>query len=450
MSQSVLMLNYYFPPHNVVAVFRALRFVKHLPAFGWDPLVLSCVPDTRTDPVAVDLALTARIPSDTVIERVPLRRSEDAIRSKVSALRRFCSRLENREAATSTQSARSTVAPQITWRQMVCENLFATPDDKIGWISTAVRRGLNLVKRHDVRVIYASGPPFSAHLAAATIGRLTGRPLVLDFRDPWARCPWGSRANTKLSQWRMARMEQRCVRRATCVILNNAAMTDEFRAFYDKEDREKFVSITNGIDADVLDYTSATDNVATKNPTFRILHAGALYGKRDPRPFFDSIAHLRNAGCHVQFEQVGDCDERFEAISYARKLGLAESIRVCPPISHGEVLCRMHEVDSFLLYQPGSTLQVPGKLFEMIPFRKPIVAVVEEQGAAADIVRRYVLGAIGQPGNVTSMGSAIRRVRTQYNEMRKRGRWDAALRDFDGSNLTFQLAAALNAAAAGN
>jgi hypothetical protein len=36
----VLMVCYHFPPLGGIASLRALRFARHLPEFGWEPLVL--------------------------------------------------------------------------------------------------------------------------------------------------------------------------------------------------------------------------------------------------------------------------------------------------------------------------------------------------------------------------------------------------------------------------
>src|SRR5262245_15156360 len=68
MERKVLMLNYYFPPHNVVAVFRALRFASCLGDFGWSPVVLTCHPHVHEVPT--DEGLLKRIPEHVPVERV--------------------------------------------------------------------------------------------------------------------------------------------------------------------------------------------------------------------------------------------------------------------------------------------------------------------------------------------------------------------------------------------
>lgn len=41
MNKKVLVIAYYFPPMENIGILRTLRYVKHLPSFGWDPIVLT-------------------------------------------------------------------------------------------------------------------------------------------------------------------------------------------------------------------------------------------------------------------------------------------------------------------------------------------------------------------------------------------------------------------------
>ncbi|HMT12896.1 MAG TPA: glycosyl transferase, partial [Ignavibacteria bacterium] len=39
--KKVLIISYYFPPSGGPGVQRVLKFVKYLPEFGWQPIVLT-------------------------------------------------------------------------------------------------------------------------------------------------------------------------------------------------------------------------------------------------------------------------------------------------------------------------------------------------------------------------------------------------------------------------
>ena len=69
--RKVLLLTYHFPPSGAVAVYRMLGLVRHLPAFGWQPIVVA-PPRVPWEPE--DASLLAQIPPGTPVERVPFAR----------------------------------------------------------------------------------------------------------------------------------------------------------------------------------------------------------------------------------------------------------------------------------------------------------------------------------------------------------------------------------------
>src|SRR5690348_15906249 len=55
--KSVVMIAYGFPPEGNAGVYRALRFVRHLPSLGWHPTVVTLDTDVyeRYDPELVTM-----------------------------------------------------------------------------------------------------------------------------------------------------------------------------------------------------------------------------------------------------------------------------------------------------------------------------------------------------------------------------------------------------------
>jgi hypothetical protein len=64
----VLILSYYFPPAGGSAVQRVLKFVKYLPQFGWQPVVLTT---REKDHVLSDRSLMGEVPDNVRIYRTP-------------------------------------------------------------------------------------------------------------------------------------------------------------------------------------------------------------------------------------------------------------------------------------------------------------------------------------------------------------------------------------------
>ncbi|TWU54487.1 Glycosyl transferases group 1 [Rubripirellula tenax] len=335
-------------------------------------------------------------------------------------------------------------------RQKSSELLFAIPDNRIAWKKDAVDRGLQIVRENNCRLVYATAPPFSSLLVGREIAMRAGLPLVIDFRDPWTRVPWGPRNKSWLANRWVARLEKKCVTDASAVVLNTPELENDFVTHYSQQPREKFSSIPNGFDPEIKlridSYTesrsSAEESGATGSTVqesggaMRLLHPGSVYRNRDPRPIIDAIAKLHRSGLSVFLEQIGFCDDNFDLKNYAIEKGVGDLVEVKPAVPHDEMLRRMAKVDGFVLLQPGTALQVPGKLFEMLLFRKPILAICVP-GAVSSIVQRYQIGTIAEAGNVDQIANAIRQI-SKGNSLPSL--WDEAQKRFDGQQLTKEMA----------
>lgn len=446
----VLMVAYTFPPATSVGVFRVLRFVKYLPERGWQPLVLTVDPAARNE--RVDPALAAQVPLGTRVERVWPVRPDESLKRWFPFLGR---RAKTAAAAARATTGREDIEPMsyapgsipLTWRRRIGDLLFATPDDKVGWAWSGWSPACRLIRRERPAVIYATGPPFTAHLLAALASWRTGVPLVLDFRDPWSRCPWGPRKDIPSSQRMLVRLEAWCVRRARRVVLNTERLCQEFRGFYPGEPAEKFLAISNGYDpalAAEVERLTAQPAAAEPGPPV-LLHPGSLYLKRDPRPVLAALAELKQQGLPVRFVQLGPCDPAFRAAERASELGLADLFRQEPAVPHQQLLGRMHAAQLFLLVQPGTALQIPGKLFEMLLFGKPIVTLTDE-GETADLVRQYELGPVARLDEPREIAAAIRAALAPASGVAPPAR-AAAVAAFDGRALAQRLADVFEAAA---
>ncbi|TWT81162.1 D-inositol-3-phosphate glycosyltransferase [Planctomycetes bacterium CA13] len=440
----VLFLAYNFPPAANVGVFRALRFVKYLPAAGWEPIVLTSEPESHQ---RLDPSLESQIPDGIVVKRIAIARIEDVAKQRIrGALSIFGSNARNsRDDSTSvaTSNTSKTKESEHSFCDQIKEALFAIPDRNIGWKRPAVAAALELVQKHKPAVIYATAPPFSTLVTAAEVAKRTSLPLVLDFRDPWTRVPWGPRNKSRFTQGRVIQLEKKCVSQASRVILNTSALECDFVNHYGEIPPSRFTTITNGYDNELKKQVEKILSEASSGSSeqdLTVLHPGGLYRRRDPRPILHAIALLKDRGKPVVFEQLGHCDAEFGVSELAAELGITESFRLDAAVSHNEMLHRMASVDAFLLVQPDTAVQVPGKLFEMMLFQKPIIALTGD-GALADIVRNYSLGCVADPNDPASIATALEELqKTQGSAMH----FEKALHEFDGEKLTHRLAEQLS------
>ena len=140
----------------------------------------------------------------------------------------------------------------------------------------------------------------------------------------------------------------------------------------------------------------------------------------------------------MTFRQVGNCAKVFSPEREIQRLGLEGAATFEGAVPHQTALARTAAADILLAIQPGTDLQVPGKIFEMMLFEKPIIGVVDE-GATSDLIAQYRLGYTVRAGDVEGLVQAIRRVIDEGLDAGLAGRHEAMLR-FNGHTLTGELA----------
>lgn len=416
--QKFLMVATEFPPRNSAGVHRTARFARMLPEFGWLPVVLTMPEDHGELPDWVHHLRVERTGKPRPAASSEQDRARPAATGSPPAGQRWIEALK--------ACARN-----------LRDLLTATPDPNISWVWTSLRTARRLLEEEQPALVYTSGPPHSTHLLGLYLKRQWQLPWVVDFRDPWSRRPWGKKQSNPWGQHLEGVFEAWCVRAADVVVLNTPQATADFRRHYPRLPAEKFVTIPNGCDPDLCEVVA--ELVQTSPPRqqgpLRLCHAGSLYRRRDPRPVVEAVNLLHQQGYPVIFEQVGPCASEFGIQAYIQERGLTEWVSLVPQVPHTEALRKMAAADVLLLIQPENDLQVPGKLYEMLLFRKPIVALSEE-GATADLIHQYQLGVTCNGRDPTSIATAIRHVL----ENPVPGHWDQACTDFDGRSLTRELA----------
>lgn len=442
--RTALMIAHGFPPISTAGVFRTLRFVKYLPEFGWRPVVIAS--PSRRGTVVKDDGLLKQVPEGTIVERPDMLNPEGWIGSLFHSGGNGPQ--PDATAARAANVAQSVVvdAPRAPrrWREWVKtlqELLFHTPDEYIWWALPAARAALRAVEQTNPEVIYTTGPPHSTHVAGLLVRQMTGLPWVADFRDPWSRQPWGQKRNlwgAKLLPF----IESECIRHATCVILNTGRMAQDFRRHYHSIRGSKFVALPNGFDPELKGVVEGCLRSAPETPPggpLALCHPGSLYHRRDMRPLVDAVRLLAERGLAVRVENIGDCPCRQELSTYAAEAGVPDSFVFSEPVKHREVLQRMAGAEVLVVIQPNNDLQVPGKLYEMMLFGKPILALADE-GEVSDLVRRYELGESARSNDASAIAGAIARLAERARASARPVPNPVALEAFDGRLLSARLA----------
>lgn len=435
----VLMLAFHFPPIAAAGSFRSLRFAKYLPHFGWTPIVVSLLPEYSAE--AIDLSLVSSLPADGVYHRTPIMYLED----RANRFAKWFISTGASDTVSDVHSANVRGTRTKVLLRHARDFVFRTPDPEIAWKKHALRAATRLIKEFRPKVIYSTGPPHSTHLIAAQIKRAYQLPWIADFRDPWSRMPWAATVYTDNPWGRRLQphFERTCVTLADAVVLNTRRMLRDFVQHYSELPPNKFHVIYNGYDPELLPAIHQLANSSVHSAgrrVLRICHPGTLYGQRDLRPFIQAIRILTDENIAVQFEQIGHVEQRFHLDRQIADQKLAHMVTLRGHLAHMDALKCMAAADILLNIQPDTELQVPGKLFEMLMFRRPILALTGG-GETADIVARHGIGETAPADDVTAIAQAIKRLRNCRLQPEV---WHQALDEFDGRRLTGELAALLS------
>jgi len=172
--KEVLFITYYWPPSGKASLYWPLAIVKHLPQFGWHPLVLTVKEDSFTQ---TDASFAKDLPPDLKV-----------IKSKTyepfNIYKRFTGKKADDQliaSETISTSNRSLTHRVSIWLRM---NLFI-PDARMGWYLPAVAAGSKIFNKDKIKAIVTIGPPHTTHLVGKKLSKKYNVPHVPVFIDPW-------------------------------------------------------------------------------------------------------------------------------------------------------------------------------------------------------------------------------------------------------------------------
>ncbi|HEY0872602.1 MAG TPA: glycosyltransferase family 4 protein [Vicinamibacterales bacterium] len=435
----VLIVTARFPPDGAVGNLRTLRLLKHLAQTGTEQEVLTIAPWTYRSGTVIDSARLDQVPPTVRVIHAPALRPVARLARLLRPSRTRPSRNGKGPANVAAVSPPpNTFQGRLRRLRQAVTAALTLPDPEVSWILPAVLKGFLRGRSAAPDVIYSSGPPFSGHIVASILSALLKKPWVADFRDPWARAPWREdRFAFERGAWSI--FERFVVSRADAVVFVTRANRDDFAEHYGEVIARRFHVVSNG--CDLSDFDGITPR---SNPErFVLLHAGALYGARDPSPLFRAVAACIATGdidsARFRIRLIGRIGiPGVDLGSLVRELGITDVVEFLPHAPRVEVLQQMVDASALLVVQPVTKVSVPGKLYEYLAARRPILALAEAEGETAAILRQSPAGVVVAPDDEEGLRKALR-------DLVKKGRRviDTNPSIYDGARRADEIAAIL-------
>lgn len=397
MDKKVLIISYYWPPSGGSGVQRWLKFVKYLPAMGWQTYVFT--PENPSFAVQ-DPSLLKDVPPQAEIIRFPIWEPYDAFFKLTGGKGDI-------KAVTPTSmvsGSNKTIFQKVTtWLR---GNLLI-PDPRVFWVKPASTFLHDFLRQQGITTIITTGPPHSMHLIGYRLKKKNPTlKWIADFRDPWSE--WGfldSLMVGRLARWMHRRLEKKVLHLADHIV----TITPFYVRQFEQLSGRKVELLTNGYDEQDFHNLNIypTDKLV-------IRHIGTVNEKCDPRPFMRAVERLVSENDdfrrHVHIDFTGEVHPQF--MEFVRSsAGLQSLTTFTPPVPHKELIKQYGQSSLLLLILTGykdAEGYMPGKLFEYMATGLPVLATGPENGDAAALLKECNGGIMIDGSNETAIIETLR------------------------------------------
>jgi glycosyltransferase involved in cell wall biosynthesis len=374
--KKVLIISYYWPPAGGIGVLRSLKFTKYLRQFGWEPIIYA---PSNADYLFYDYSNFKDIPAGIEILK-------QSIREPYKLYKLFSGRKKDD----------STDPVHVRQRKSFIDNFaiwmrgnFFIPDARCLWINSSVKYLKNYLKDHPVDAIFTDGPPHTNTVIGQKLSSELGIPWLADFQDPWTQADYYKLY--KISKWadnRHKKLEQRAFKTARKITIASPSWAIDLK----KIGARNVDVLYYGFDED--DFSKITQNI---DPDFTITHAGLLSHDRNPEVFFQALKDLKNElfafNEKLKLNFAGNID--FTIRKSIAENGLQPNFNDIGFIDRNRSIQLISNAQLLLLPLNNAENvdgRIPGKFYEYLRARRPILCLGPKDSDVAQIIKEYKVG----------------------------------------------------------
>lgn len=426
----VLIITYYWPPSGGIGVLRCLKIAKYLRQYGWEPVIFTAK-DAHYP--SIDHSNDKDAPPGAAVIRHPIWEPYHIYKFITG---------QPPQANVNNVFYVKDEQPGFFHRLSVwIRSNFFIPDARALWIRPSVRFLRSYLKENPVDAILSDGPPHSNTRIATLLKKHTGIPWLADFQDPWTQIDYYQLL--KLTRWggrRHRRMEQEAFRRADKITIVSPTWKEGLEAI----GAENVSVVPWGYDPD--DYKDIVPQVGSK---FTLTHLGIMGYDRNPASLFrvlermcETVEGFRE---NLELQLVGQVDysvkEAYEAA------GLAGNVKLVGSVPRRQAL--QMTVDSPILLlllnqQANAKGRIPGKLFEYMASRRPILCLGPTDSDVAGILSETGAGTAAAYEDEAAVRSALEGLYRQFREGELVQAVNSTIEAYSIERLTGQLAGFLD------
>ncbi len=386
--RKVLVIAYYWPPAGGPGVQRWLKFVKYLPEFGCEPIVY--VPQNPSYPI-VDEKLIDEAPKGVKVIQQPIKEPYG-----------LASLLSKKKTKTISSGIIREKDPSVLEKLLLSiRGNFFIPDARKFWVKPSISFLAKLIADEGIQTIITTGPPHSLHLIGMGLKKRYDLQWIADFRDPWTSIGYHSKLRlTPFARKKHLKLEKEVLILADKVVVTSRTTQKEFEAITPKPIK----LITNGFDDEL--------QPVALDQAFTISHIGSLLTGRNPLGLWQALQELMDE--HEGFKRavkiqlagvVGG-----EVLQSIQNFGLEDHVSQLGYLSHDRVLETQQRSQLLLLLEIDSEETkgiIPGKLFEYLNAKRPILAIGPKGWEAGAMVEQHKAGNSCLHGDVPMLKNVL-------------------------------------------
>jgi glycosyltransferase involved in cell wall biosynthesis len=365
--KKVLIITYYWPPAGGPGVQRWLQFTKYMPDFGYEPVVYR--PKNPSYPI-----------KDSSLEVSP---GVKEIEKSIFEPYAFAEVLSKSDSKTISSGIIKSRKKQ-SWKErlmLYIRGNFFIPDARVFWVKPSISFLKDYILKHDIQTVITTGPPHSLHLIGLGLKNNDSQlQWIADFRDPWTTIGYHSALKlTQKSRQRHLTLEKDVLNSADQLVVTSFKTKAEF----EKKTNTPIEVITNGYGE------LSVDAVLSEN--FTVSHIGSLLNDRNPKVLWQVLAELIEENPvfkdFFELKLVGKISE--SVLESAYEAGLKKYVSVIGYLDHKDAVESQRSSQLLLLIEidkPETQGIIPGKLFEYLASKRPILAIGPEDWDVAQLI----------------------------------------------------------------
>lgn len=378
--KKILVITYYWPPSGGAGVQRWLKFVKYLPEYGYEPVVLT-VDEESASYAQIDQSLAEEVDPRIKVIRTP----------SFEPYNLYLKLSGKKEIPFGGFTNEGSVSFLQKIFRFIRGNLFI-PDPRKGWNRYALKAAKKIIDQEKIEVVITTGPPHSTHLIGYHLKKSRGIKWIADFRDPWTDIYYyKDLSHTLLAKRYDLKLERKVLNSCDKVITVGYELKKLLESKIQGSAKDKVQVITNGYDA--ADFKRPEIAPSEK---FYITYAGTISSYYRMEGFIAALADLpeemRKQIC-IRF--VGNISPVVNDLF--AKAGLDSQLELTGYVTHDVSISYLFQAGALLLLIPDVSENkgiLTGKFFEYLATGKPILAIGPTDGDVAEILKESGAGAI--------------------------------------------------------